>query len=121
MPPLYPAGLAGAGLLLLRLAVAGSLVAMNPPSATAADTSQVIAVVVALALCVGVRVRVAAVLSLVWGAGELIAGTTWLPLAVLHIAIAMALSFTGPGAYSLDARLFGRRRVKLRGWDDTSG
>lgn len=30
---------------------------------------------------------------------------------VLEIAIAIALAFLGPGAWSLDARLFGRREI----------
>lgn len=120
MPPLYPAGLAGAGLLLLRLSVASSLVALNLPFPPGGDLRQIFVLFVASALCIGVGVRVLAMLSLISVPGALDGGAASVFFAVLHIAIALALAFTGPGAYSVDARLFGRRRVKLRGIDDTS-
>jgi len=50
--------------------------------------------------------------------GELAGQTVSVLLGSLHTAIALALTFTGAGAYSADARLFGRRRINLD--DDTS-
>ena len=35
------------------------------------------------------------------------------PLAVVVIVAAMAIAFLGPGAFSLDARLFGRREILI--------
>jgi uncharacterized membrane protein YphA (DoxX/SURF4 family) len=40
--------------------------------------------------------------------------------AVLEIAIALALALVGPGAYSLDSRLFGRREIVVRSRGNTA-
>jgi len=120
MPPMYPTGLAGAGLLVLRFSVASSLAAMNLPFNSAADLRQVIALLFATALGIGVHTRAVAALSLIWAVGLLANGTAAPVLALLHAVIALALALTGPGAYSVDGRLFGRRRVKLPGRSDTS-
>jgi hypothetical protein len=120
MPPLYPAEWAGAGLLLLRLAVAGSLLAITLSFASTTDWRQAIALFVAVALCVGVLARAFAVLSIVAAIYALAIGADSSALALLHIVFAAALALTGPGAFSADARLFGRRRVILSGARDTS-
>lgn len=120
MPPLYPAGLAGAGLLLLRVSVAGSLLALNLPFARGGDLPQIIVLLVGFALVIGLRVRVLALVSLLALPEALEAHNGLLLFAALHVAIALALAFTGAGAYSLDARLFGRQRVRLPTHDDTS-
>jgi uncharacterized membrane protein YphA (DoxX/SURF4 family) len=36
-----------------------------------------------------------------------------LTILILNIPVAIALALLGPGAYSLDARIFGRRVIKL--------
>lgn len=120
MPPLYPAGFTGAGLLLLRLSVAGSLVALNLPLAPAGDIVQILALFVAFLLAAGLRVRAFALLSLIALPRAVEAHPICLLPTALHVATALALAFTGAGAYSLDARLFGHRRLRLRHLDDTS-
>lgn len=42
-------------------------------------------------------------------------------LVIVHAVTAASLVLTGAGAYSLDARFFGRRRVILPEADDTLG
>ena len=37
---------------------------------------------------------------------------------LLQADLALALAFLGPGAWSLDARLFGRRRVEIKTFSD---
>ncbi len=118
MPPLYPAGLSGAGLLLLRLSVAGSLVAINQPFNALGDVGQILVLTSAAALCVGLCVRTIALATLMLVPSTLGGQAVSLVFGCLHAAIALALAFTGAGAYSADARLFGRRRVNLG--DDTS-
>lgn len=118
MPPLYPAGLSGAGLLLLRFSVAGSLVAISQPFDTMGDVGQILVLAGAAALGIGFSVRAIALVTLVIVPGELAGQTVSVLLGSLHTAIALALTFTGAGAYSADARLFGRRRINLD--DDTS-
>jgi putative oxidoreductase len=39
-------------------------------------------------------------------------------LGVLRFAIGLALAMTGPGAWSLDARFFGRRRIDVQSLQD---
>lgn len=120
MPPLYPAGLAGAGLLILRFSVAGSLLALNRPFTGADDWVQVMTLIVAIALCAGVKTRAVAVFFCIWALGTLVREDAWNLSGVLHAAISLALALTGPGAYSADGQLFGRRRVRLPRRTDTS-
>ena len=85
-----------------------------------------------LLLCVFSRSNGAAVHGLVIGASVLIVVglcTRWSALAALAAiiliaewqmgqlliaALTLALALTGPGSLSLDARLFGRRNIRLR-------
>jgi putative oxidoreductase len=111
----FPGGLPGAGLLVLRAAAAGPLVYAGLPAA--ASPSPVILELVAAA---------AAILLLIglWTplAGALIA-VAELALAVSHpaerwtfvhfAALATALAMLGPGGCSLDARLFGRKQIRI--------
>jgi uncharacterized membrane protein YphA (DoxX/SURF4 family) len=78
--------------------------------------------VLAVAICVGVLTPLAAVLTIVlevttWAA----AGGPIEAVRVCAVLNAVALSLLGPGAYSLDARLFGRRQLFLRPPDDSMG
>ncbi len=112
--PLFPGGASGVGLLLLRLAVAGSLLTQAATHAQTPNAAQFIAILLAAALCAGFRTSVAACISGV----ALLAALPSLD-AALHAATAAALALTGPGALSADARLFGRRTVTLPERDDT--
>jgi len=109
----FPSGLPGAALLLLRGSAAVFLVAapmttpMQPWIAAAFD-------LLAVAVLVGVCTRIAAGLGavgcmlLVWPAGSAPA----VPF-LTEAAAAAALAMIGPGAFSIDARLFGRRIIHL--------
>ncbi|AQR73347.1 hypothetical protein [Sphingomonas sp. LM7] len=108
----FPAGFAGQGLFLLRGVVA-----------------------LVLVLCVASRSNGPAVHALLIGASALILVglcTRWSALAALATilliaewqlgplliaALTLALALTGPGSLSLDARLFGRRNIRLRSRD----
>lgn len=104
----HPVGRSAIGLLLLRVALVAALASG------------------VRALCDGPAVRAVAI-----GAATLVAAglfTRWAALAILIVVIltspagldaalpamlAAALALTGPGALSLDARLFGRRVITL--------
>ena len=111
----FPCGLPGAGLLLVRTAAAVPLV--HAGLLTAASPSPVIPEVVTAG---------AAILLLIgfWTplAGAVVA-VAQLDLAVSHpaepwtfvhfAALGAALAMLGPGGSSLDARLFGRKKIQI--------
>lgn len=116
---MFPGGSAGAGLLLLRASVAVSTLMLAAEFAPATYTPQFIGVLLAIGLCAGFQTRVFAALSLLAPLLCVIAATA--PgLAAVHAISAAALVMTGPGAFSVDARLFGRRTVTLPDPDDTN-
>ncbi|OFA01804.1 hypothetical protein [Duganella sp. HH101] len=103
----FPRGSAGAGLLLLRLALAAQLL-WHLAGAATAWWHTTLAVLLSLMLAAGLLTPVAAALCACYHllyaghAGSLIAAAT-----------AIALVLMGPGAYAADARLFGRRKILM--------
>jgi putative oxidoreductase len=124
----FPTGYAGVTLVLLRLFVGaqacfcgGSCLArydFSPPSATLAACLSLGA---GLMMLVGFCTPIAGWLV---AAMALAATLSWPPLQALatssklagveFVALACVLAALGPGAYSLDAHLFGRREVSIR-------
>jgi uncharacterized membrane protein YphA (DoxX/SURF4 family) len=111
---MFPMGSPGIALLLLRVPLSANLVRRVIEVHANIDTAwvQALLATVAIALCIGLFTPVSAVLC------ALIEMVIWHfssgAVAVLHICaipVAIALAMLGPGAYSLDARLFGRRQV----------
>ncbi len=72
-----------------------------------------------MALCVGLQARVIAGFSLLASLAGLAVASAPLELVALHTISAAALVLTGPGAFSADARLFGRRTITLQDRDDS--
>jgi len=125
---MFPDGSPGAGLLLLR--VAGGAVLVIQGVAYLGDKNEsgflaliVVSVtcVVGLLLLIGFLTRMAALVAAVIGVNSVLA---WFPrvntalsvtptTAVLFAAVAIAVICLGPGAYSLDGRLFGRREIVI--------
>ncbi|MBI1763781.1 MAG: hypothetical protein HYR56_20335 [Acidobacteria bacterium] len=122
----FPAGWPGAGLLLLRVAV--GFTAVMQSWLWLAEREQrtlllwsigLLALISGVALLIGYFTPVAGVLA---GLGSLGFALSWFAapgphlfdqkLAAIFVAImSAALVFLGPGAFSLDSRLFGRREV----------
>jgi uncharacterized membrane protein YphA (DoxX/SURF4 family) len=125
---IFPDGLPGAGLAILRMALGGVLALRvllflrdrhdwNPLMIAVA----LLMVVSALLVAAGYRTRWAAMLAAVAIAGAM-ASFNGLPQVemldirtteVFAIAIAVAVACMGPGAFSLDSRLFGRREIVI--------
>jgi putative oxidoreductase len=120
-------GWPGAGILLLRLLTGAALIDFGisgiregPPPLTVA--LQIIGMAAAILLLVGVFTPVAGVLAAavkVWIAisrfsshsGDSHSGDPWVTLA--QAILAAALAMIGPGAWSIDARRFGRKHIDL--------
>jgi hypothetical protein len=116
---LFPGGSAGAGLLLLRVSVAVSTLMLTAACIRASYIPHFLGVLVAIGLCGGLQTRILAVVGSLASLACLMAASPPLGLAAVHTISAIALAFTGAGAFSLDARLFGRRTVTLPDPDDT--
>jgi hypothetical protein len=113
---MFPAGLPGIALLLLRLSVAamlfidqaGRLLSPAPPWLL------IVSAIAALAVILGFLTPLFALIcgllkvSALAGATQILA-----PLVILTLLLAAAVAMLGPGAYSLDAKMFGRRVVLL--------
>lgn len=115
-------GWPGAGLLLLRLLAGAALIyfgigGIREGPAGWAVALQVIGVTSAVLLLVGMFTPLAAVLAAavnVWVAISRFSshsGDPWVALA--QAALALALAMIGPGAWSIDARRYGRKHIVL--------
>jgi len=124
----FPSGPPGLGLLLLRAAVGvvlitqGALALVNGADRTLSTwTLTLIAVGSGLSLLLGFMTPCGSVLAAMFSAAIAL---SWLPQDALSVVqtkqaaalvalMAAALAFLGPGAYSIDSRLFGRREIVI--------
>lgn len=114
---IYPGGAAAGALLLLRISLAGQLLFLKFATEVALpDWSSPIAVLVAVGIMAGICARACAVaLSLGAAAGFLVLAAPLGPMIGFSAVASVALVVLGPGAWSVDARLFGRRVISLEG------
>jgi uncharacterized membrane protein YphA (DoxX/SURF4 family) len=111
---MFAVGLPGLALLLLRANMAALLYSESGVrlGQLAMHWTAPIFVTAGLSLLVGILTPVVGLLvALLELACILVAGQGAQPAAVLPIAAALTLATVGPGGYSLDARLFGRRLI----------
>lgn len=122
--PTFPGGRAGAGLLLLRAALGSTAVIKGGAHLSGQDGAQLVplmvgflAVVGGTSLLIGCLTPLACILS--GSCSALLTNTESLsavPLGdglslLLVPCVSAAVVLLGPGAFSLDARLFGRREI----------
>jgi putative oxidoreductase len=113
-------GWPGSGLLLLRLLTGAALIYFGiaglreaPPLATV--VLQVIGIGAGILLLIGLWTPVVGVLAAVanvWIAFSRYfshSGDPWIPIALAVLGASLAM--VGPGAWSIDARLFGRKHI----------
>ena len=112
---MFPTGAPGIALLMLRFSLAATILDKGSPSMKAAPSLIYLAVVQCLLLCLGFLTPfVASSVCLLELTAFLVPGHTEWRFIELPSANAVALALLGPGAYSLDARRFGRRVVVFR-------
>jgi uncharacterized membrane protein YphA (DoxX/SURF4 family) len=118
----FPNGRLGAGLLLLRAIAApmgGVLVVSRlagPSTAPLDVASGVLAIASSLAVLFGVFTApsatiLAATVAWFWIPGHAELLRVGVPAALMTVANAVAIALLGPGAFSIDARLFGPREI----------
>jgi uncharacterized membrane protein YphA (DoxX/SURF4 family) len=126
----FPTGYPGLALLLLRLVVGGAassqawlLITADRGAANTGVVVALLAFVTGLALIIGFMTPIASALL---AAGDLLLTVESRVLGHLllfesgmarleFIVMSAALIFLGPGALSLDARLYGRREIEVNG------
>jgi uncharacterized membrane protein YphA (DoxX/SURF4 family) len=112
---MFPAGVPGAALLLLRITVVGILLVSTLPSESAQNISPWKALSLAVTgvlLCLGAFTPLASAGSIV------IEATYWSGFdglksanLALHMLVSITVFILGPGAYSIDSKMFGRHRI----------
>jgi hypothetical protein len=111
---MFPTGGPGIALLLLRVALAAMLLHDVLGALASRGSPWVILALaaVAIALCAGLLTPVmSAVYVVIEMTAWHLAGGGFVAIHASTILVAVALALLGPGAYSFDARLFGRRQV----------
>lgn len=122
----YPGGRAGVGLLLLRTAVGLTAVAQGGVYLSSRDDSSLwawaaglLALATGSSMLVGFLTPFACILLGLGSTAMAFSSSTAYTDNLLHgglfllfvVGMAAATALLGPGAYSLDARLFGRREI----------
>ena len=122
----YPDGAAGIARVLLRLAcawIAFLVIARPPLPQFSPHASIVVSAACALALALGCGTRIVAfVLAAAAIATAFMIGSDSALTMIARACACAALGLLGPGAYSIDANVFGRRVIRLepRGLDRAS-
>lgn len=119
----FPSGLPGIGLLLLRVTLGVILLVQPYVSALGTGSGSYIlwvpaalASVTGILFILGLLTPLAGLFAVFAGTGLQLWQPTWNPYfgslsGVNLLVMAIAITFVGPGAFSLDARLFGHRKV----------
>jgi hypothetical protein len=113
---MFPTGMAGAALFVLRFAVVASLLVDGTAHWALVTSAWILSVLVLVGifLCLGLLTPYCAVLGCLIQLGVLLLtgsqNTFDLVISILNSGV---LAVLGPGAYSIDARLFGRRLLTV--------
>ena len=111
----FPGALPGTGLLILRIAACLSLTALGPLATEngPGDAILILAATVGCCLVLGYWTPIAATIQAGGHLWVLICSASLFESRLIMISLGVSLVLLGPGAWSVDARLYGRRRVDL--------
>ena len=99
---------------MLRISIGASLVICAICIAALSLVFKYLLLLIAVSLAIGFVTPLSALISaLVMGIAFVESADDLRPLLLLHALSAIALALLGAGAYSLDARMFGRRVIEL--------
>jgi putative oxidoreductase len=111
----FPNAWPGVGLLILRAAAGFSVLAMTHLVADLTETTALLArcviISVVVLLWIGLWTPIAAIVAAALQIGIVGLGQELSAASAINAALALALAMLGPGSWSLDARLFGRKRI----------
>jgi hypothetical protein len=116
---MFPSGVPGQGLLLLRV-VAGILLmhdgftGLSVNAAVAVNARQWMEALAGLFLVIGLLTPLAGGLVLLIQLWILFTGAERISTAIPLATFGAALAMLGPGSISIDALLFGRKRIEIR-------
>lgn len=115
---MFPSGYPGLGLILLRCSLALAVAFASPQASSLLPMTWWLPaqLVMSGTLLLGLMTPVFSATTI--GVSALVIaidGCSRWPLCLLILLMALSLLLIGPGAYSLDARLYGRRRLLPRG------
>ena len=115
----FASGLPGTGLLIMRLAagtvlVARAIVMLGVGPKLGPAIFQLLAIVAGLLLLAGLWTPIAGALAAVIYGWEIFSAPGDLWTKILLGTLCVALALLGPGAWSVDARLFGWKRIDVR-------
>ncbi len=111
---MFPGGAAGCGLLLLRMCAAGMLFRNSVVDDVVAVPTWEIAGIILLisAFCIGAFTPISCVLSAVMQIFLVLHAQESDPYHIVFtFCVTCVVFFLGPGAFSFDSRLFGRRLI----------
>ena len=110
---MFPAGAAGWGLLLLRLCAAGLLVRRAADATVSIHIWETAVLVILVgAFCLGAFTPITCSVSALMQAVMVVLAHEADPFQfVFSFCVTAALFLVGPGAFSIDSRLFGRRLI----------
>ena len=117
---MFPGGWPGAGLLVLRLAAAipliiGGGLAIRDASQLGLHAMYFATIGVGILLLAGLWTPVAGTLQAIIEVWIFFSRGDGANFHLLLAALGVSLVMLGPGAWSVDARLFGRKRIDIRG------